>query len=102
MVEGEDAPSSSVRSIPMIAPNLVVMVRVLWVILRHHKQDVYWMVADLTFGKKSETSAKAFGMPHQGTWIGKRIGSLNSPEGRDYRVKSQAIREAPDHYPRLQ
>ena len=84
----------------MMAPTLVAMVRVLWVILRYHRQDVYWMVADLTLGKR--LGGKPVGMLEQQTWFGKRIGIWSGPEGREYRVESQAIRQAPDHHPRLQ
>ena len=102
-VEREDAPTSSVRSIPMMAPSLVVLVRILWVILRYHKQDVYWMVADLTLGKQiANTISRPVRGPDQATQTSKRIGIWSSPEGREYRVESQAIRPAPDHHPRLQ
>jgi hypothetical protein len=85
----------------MMAPTLVVLVRVLWVIVRHHKQDVHWMVADLFLGKKLASFDKMIGMPEQQRWIGKRIGTWNGPEGREYCVEPQAIRQAPDYHSRL-
>jgi hypothetical protein len=95
----------------MIAPNLVVLVRVLLIIWRFPKRDVYWMVADLTFGKTldktfekpiAQTVTQILGTPEKQTWFGKRIGIWSGPEGREYRVESQAIRQAPDHHSRLQ
>jgi hypothetical protein len=91
----------------MMAPTLVVLVRLLLLMLRYRRQDVYWMVADITLGKTfgknfDKSLEESWVTPDQQMWIGKRIGTWSSPEGREYRVESQAIRQAPDHHPRLQ
>jgi hypothetical protein len=99
-VERADAPASCVQSNPMMAPTLVVLVRVLWLIVRHHKHDVYWMVTDLVYRKTPESYGKSLEMAEE-IWSGKRIGTWSGPEGREYRVESQAINQAPDHHPRL-
>ena len=87
----------------MIAPTLVALVRVLWLVLHYPKQDVYWMVADLTLGKGIiHPLSQVSSLPIEQTWNGNGIGERSSPEGREHRVESQAIRQAPDHHPRLQ
>jgi hypothetical protein len=92
----------------MIAPTSLVMVaRVLLLIVHYPKRDVCWMMADLAFGKAfCETCGKLFGMPEAQMRIGKQTGKWrgiwSGSEGREYRVESQAIRQAPDHHPRLQ
>jgi hypothetical protein len=77
-----------------------VLARIVWLIWRLHKSDVYWMVADLAPGKK--IFVKQPGVPDEQTWINTRIGLWSAQEGRENRVESQTIRQAPDHYPRLQ
>ena len=99
-MEREGAPISSVRSIPMIAPTLVVLVRILILVLRGRRQDVYWMVADLAPGKR--IFVKLAGVPLEQPWIDNRVGTWSAPGGRENRVESQAFRQSPDHYPRLQ
>ena len=75
----------------MIAPALVAMVRVLLLVLRGRKTDMYWMVADL-----------AKGLPSRRRAFGNRIGNRSIPKGRELDVEAQSIRQAPDHYSRLQ
>jgi hypothetical protein len=84
----------------MMAPVLASLIRVVMLILRHHKRDVYWMVTDLTpgvnlFGKASETT-------EQRVWFRQQNVFWSGPEGENNRVESQASREAPDHYPRIE
>jgi hypothetical protein len=89
----------------MMAPTVVALVRVLILILRHHRhamhwQDMYWMVTDLAggvtlFGKVAEA-------PEQVMWFRKQSGFWSGPEGEDNCVESQAIRKAPDHHTRIE
>jgi hypothetical protein len=84
----------------MMAPTLVVLVRVVWLIIRH-KQDAYWMLTDLVHRKDFDLSKGNEGLAEKQTWIGKQIALWSGPEGKEYRVESQAIRQAPDHHSRL-
>lgn len=84
----------------MMAPSVVALVRIIWVVFRHHRRELYWMVADLTLG--SNRHEKSLATLEKQTWIGKRIRIWSSPEGRENRVKTQTSRQAPGHHPRLQ
>lgn len=107
VVEREDTPIRCVQIIPMMTPNFVLFMHFAWMIVRYYRQNVYWFMADLALGKKPYKALehdlfRVLGMSSKQRWIGKRIGSWSSPEGREYRVESQAIRQAPDHHPRVQ
>jgi hypothetical protein len=115
----------------MMAPTLVVMVRLLWLMVRHHRHELYWMVAELTFGKHGEqvvekmldkearlmthsswslrqeqpSQPTAWARQHFGIWNGPVVNGLpvrKIPEVRGKRVESQASRQTPDHHSRPQ
>lgn len=103
VVEREDAPTSSVWLGPMIAPSLIVLVHVLFIVIHCRKRDLYWMVVDLT-QMRARVRMRIFvrGLPSERTRIETRIGSRSTPEGREYCVEAQPIRQTPDHHSRLQ
>jgi hypothetical protein len=101
----------------MMAPTLVVMVRLLWLIVRHHRHELYWMVAELTFGKHGEEvvdkmlgkEMRLLAHPLLSTQLRMRNGpAVKSlairaiPEVRGKRVESQTSRQTPDHHSRPQ
>jgi hypothetical protein len=106
----------------MMAPTLVVMVRLLWLIVRHHRHELYWMVAELTFGKHGEevvdkmlgkearllahsllsTQMLSTQLRMRNRPAAKSLATRAIPEVRGKRVESQTSRQTPDHHSRPQ
>jgi hypothetical protein len=71
----------------MIAPNLVFVVQVVFLVLQSRRVDVYWMVADL----------------QRGLPIGRiQFGKGDCPQGGEHSGKRETTGPTLDHHPSLQ